>query len=254
MDYTRNWPYISKSTQDRLTHKRIVLCGAGLGSIIAEIAVRTGFRNFLLIDGDTVEAHNLNRQNYVEEDIGKPKVEALKKRLMAIDHGLNIDCQNKYVTRYDGKNLLQASDIVINCFDFDRQDFLSFDDIAKKLGLLIIHPFNLCWAGGAIALTPESDDFSSLPKNEDVMQSLVKHISMASGNCMPWLQKKLEYLATRRVDYIAQLSVGAIYSATLTIQIMVRYLSELEIRTYPFVYIAPNLEHMVDNLTSIGFD
>lgn len=47
-----------------------------------------------IIDGDVVELSNLNRQNYTEKDISKPKVEALKERLLAINSEAKITIHN----------------------------------------------------------------------------------------------------------------------------------------------------------------
>jgi len=38
-----------------------LLGGAGIGSIIAECALRFGFENIVIVDGDRVELSNLNR-------------------------------------------------------------------------------------------------------------------------------------------------------------------------------------------------
>ncbi|MBF0387497.1 MAG: sulfur carrier protein ThiS adenylyltransferase ThiF [Candidatus Omnitrophica bacterium] len=70
---------------------RIAIGGAGgLGSNICAILVRTGFKNLEVIDKDVVEASNLNRQDFTLTDIGRPKVECLKARLLNINPDLNI--------------------------------------------------------------------------------------------------------------------------------------------------------------------
>ena len=62
--YSRNQLYVHKSEQIILKSKKILLAGAGLGSTIAECALRLGFENICIIDNDSVEDSNLNRQNY----------------------------------------------------------------------------------------------------------------------------------------------------------------------------------------------
>ena len=56
------------------------LAGAGIGSVIAECALRLGFENITISHGDVVEITNLNRQNYIQGKIGKKKAEFLKNR------------------------------------------------------------------------------------------------------------------------------------------------------------------------------
>ena len=80
--YSRNRIYVSDKEQLRIKDFKIVLGGAGIGSIIAECLLRFGFETLTIVDGDIVEESNLNRQNYTYNDIGVSKVKALKKRLM----------------------------------------------------------------------------------------------------------------------------------------------------------------------------
>ena len=80
--YSRNRIYVSDKEQLRIKDFKIVLGGAGIGSIIAECLLRFGFDTLTIVDGDIVEESNLNRQNYTYNDIGVSKVKALKKIMM----------------------------------------------------------------------------------------------------------------------------------------------------------------------------
>lgn len=71
--YSRNRIYISEEEQERIKHVRVLLGGADIGSVIVECALRFGFENITIVDGDKVEESNLNRQNYVHSDIGECK-------------------------------------------------------------------------------------------------------------------------------------------------------------------------------------
>lgn len=62
----------------------IIGCGA-VGSLLAETLARMGFTNITLYDFDVVCSHNIANQLYVENDIGKLKVDALAERLLAIN-------------------------------------------------------------------------------------------------------------------------------------------------------------------------
>ena len=83
--YRRNYLYINSGNQEKIKNYRVLIGGCGLGSVIAECALRLGFENICIIDGDKVELSNLNRQNYTYNDIGKFKVDALKARLLQIN-------------------------------------------------------------------------------------------------------------------------------------------------------------------------
>ncbi|TGX79503.1 hypothetical protein E5358_14850 [Palleniella muris] len=69
--YSRNRIYVNAEEQKKVRNTRILLGGAGIGSIIAECALRFGFENITIVDGDKVELSNLNRQNYTEGDISR---------------------------------------------------------------------------------------------------------------------------------------------------------------------------------------
>lgn len=66
----------------------IVGCGS-VGATIAENLVRLGLTNITLWDFDKVEAHNLSNQIFRQQDIGHPKVDALKDILTELNPELN---------------------------------------------------------------------------------------------------------------------------------------------------------------------
>ena len=59
--YIRNRLYVLPEEQQLLKDFHILLGGAGIGSIIAECALRFGFENITIVDGDFVEESNMNR-------------------------------------------------------------------------------------------------------------------------------------------------------------------------------------------------
>jgi hypothetical protein len=65
-------------------------CG-GLGSWVAEFLVRAGVKKVVLCDPGTITGGLLVRQNFVEEDIGRSKAEALAERLRAISDSVVLD-------------------------------------------------------------------------------------------------------------------------------------------------------------------
>ena len=71
---------------EALRTKRVIIFGVGgVGSYAAETLVRTGLVHLTIVDGDTVQPSNINRQlPATRETIGRPKVEALRERLLSI--------------------------------------------------------------------------------------------------------------------------------------------------------------------------
>ena len=98
--------------------KKIGLGGAGgLGSNIAVILVRTGFRNFEIIDKDIIETSNLNRQDYTLDDLGAPKVEALRQRLFAINPAITIAIHQKEWNEGNAARFFEGCHFIIEAFD-----------------------------------------------------------------------------------------------------------------------------------------
>ena len=65
-------------------------CG-GLGSWVAEFAVRAGAKKVILCDPSTVTGGLLVRQNYVEVDVGDAKADGLAQRLRAISDDVEVE-------------------------------------------------------------------------------------------------------------------------------------------------------------------
>ena len=95
---------------EKLRESRVAVAGlGGLGSHIAVMLARSCIGTLRLIDFDYVDISNLNRQEYYVEDIGKPKTECLKEKLLKINPFLHIITDQVRVT---GDN---AEEIGKNC-------------------------------------------------------------------------------------------------------------------------------------------
>ncbi len=80
---SRHAEFIPASTANAIERVTVGLVGCGgLGSILAESLVRTGFRKFVLVDDDEIEATNLNRwQGGRLQDVGTQKAYTLAARM-----------------------------------------------------------------------------------------------------------------------------------------------------------------------------
>lgn len=98
--------------------KKIGIGGAGgLGSNVAVLLVRTGFRHFEIIDKDIIETSNLNRQDYTIDDVGAPKVEALRARLYSINPAINIKIHQKEWNEKAASGLFEGCHFIVEAFD-----------------------------------------------------------------------------------------------------------------------------------------
>lgn len=102
----------------KLKNARAAIAGlGGLGSNIAMQLVRAGIGRLLLVDFDTVDTTNLNRQNYYIRHIGMPKTEASKELLAQINPFAEIETKNIRVTEENAPQIFKDYDIVCEAFD-----------------------------------------------------------------------------------------------------------------------------------------
>lgn len=84
---------IGKDAFNKIKSKTVLIVGiGGVGGFATEALVRSGINNIILIDHDTIEITNINRQIISNtENIGKYKVDEFKKRLEIINPECNIE-------------------------------------------------------------------------------------------------------------------------------------------------------------------
>lgn len=92
MDLSKSYDFFQPEKDDARIH--IVGCGS-VGSTLAENLARCGVTKMTLWDFDTVEAHNIVNQMFRQQDVGKPKVEALKDILLDINPDIKDDVELK---------------------------------------------------------------------------------------------------------------------------------------------------------------
>lgn len=152
----RNRGFISKKLQQKIKKCRLLLVGCGLGSQIGILATRTGFENFILVDGDNVEVNNLNRQAFRLTHIGQNKAEALASVIKEINPKAKIETNPNFLKdKKLAKELIDRSDVIINMAD--PEEIMYFvNSYAQNKGKPVIFPMNPAWGGYVLIFTPDS--------------------------------------------------------------------------------------------------
>jgi molybdopterin/thiamine biosynthesis adenylyltransferase len=159
----RNQGYISAELQEKIRATRLLVAGCGLGSMTAELAARTGFERFTLVDADDVAPHNLNRQGYVAADVARPKVQALADRLRAVNPGAKVEALTSWVKPDNAAELVAASDLVLDTIDFlDLPAIIALHDQARIQGRPLVSAFSAGWGAVAAVFTPASGTLRGL--------------------------------------------------------------------------------------------
>ena len=100
--------------------KRVIVFGVGgVGSWCAEALLRTGIGHLTLVDADTVQPSNLNRQLMATSaTVGASKVEALRERLLSIFPHADVEaCHAFYGEATADRFALDSYDYVIDAID-----------------------------------------------------------------------------------------------------------------------------------------
>jgi len=105
--------------QEKLKNAKVLVIGAGgLGAPLLLYLVAAGVGTIGIVDFDSVELSNLQRQVlFTVDDIGAPKVSAAKKRLQALNPHVKI---NTYDTSFNSKNafdIIEDYDIIADGTD-----------------------------------------------------------------------------------------------------------------------------------------
>ena len=112
-------PEFNIEGQRRLKEAKVLVIGAGgLGSPVLQYIAAAGVGNIGIVDFDVVEASNLQRQVlFTLHDLGRPKVEAARERLLAQNPYVNIQTYNSRLTSENALDIIRNYDIVADGTD-----------------------------------------------------------------------------------------------------------------------------------------
>jgi molybdopterin/thiamine biosynthesis adenylyltransferase/rhodanese-related sulfurtransferase len=133
-------PEIGTAGQIKLLEASVLCIGAGgLGSPSSLYLAAAGIGTIGLIDDDTVDASNLQRQILHSIDrVGQPKVDSGEKTLKGLNPDLKV---KKFQTRLTSDNVLEIIkdfDVIVDGADNFQTRYL-VNDAALKLGKPVIH-------------------------------------------------------------------------------------------------------------------
>lgn len=244
--YSRNRLYLTIEQQEIIKRKRVLLGGAGLGSQIAECALRLGFEKITIIDGDKVELSNLNRQNYTRDDLGKYKSLALAERLLSINPEADIKCFCEYIGEANISRLVSNCDIAVNALDFKDKTPFEFDKRCRELGIHVIHPYNFGWGGMVMIVSPSSIPMSSLFRHDSHCTCELQIADYIDGYSQYWNISENKWLHEVLNIYrkdppglpTPQLAIGAWMAAALTTNALVQIALGRRVKECPQFYLS----------------
>jgi adenylyltransferase/sulfurtransferase len=122
-------PEVNVDGQRRIKAARVLCIGAGgLGSPAALYLTAAGIGTLGLVDADQVDASNLQRQIlYGTDDVGKPKLEKARARLLEINPNIEIVRHDARLTSANATEVIAPYDLVIDGSDNFPTRYLSND-------------------------------------------------------------------------------------------------------------------------------
>lgn len=122
---------IKEEGLEKLNKATVLVVGlGGVGSFAAEFLARAGVGSMTIVDGDTVDITNVNRQlPALRSTVGKYKVEVVAERLLDINPDLNLTKINEFLNPERMDEVLDSApfDYVLDCID----------SVTPKLSLII---------------------------------------------------------------------------------------------------------------------
>lgn len=111
---------LGDETLERMRQLHVLVIGlGGVGSFAAEFLARAGVGRMTIVDGDTVDTSNINRQlPALHSTVGKPKTEIMAERMRDINPALDLRVINEFLTPDAVKELITNDfDYVFDCID-----------------------------------------------------------------------------------------------------------------------------------------
>jgi adenylyltransferase/sulfurtransferase len=122
-------PEVGLAGQKKIRATRVLCIGAGgLGSPIAMYLAAAGIGKLGIVDFDTVDFSNLQRQIlHTDADVGRPKAESAKETIVGINPGVEVVLHNTRITSENALDIIRPYDIVVDGTDNFPTRYLTND-------------------------------------------------------------------------------------------------------------------------------
>ena len=148
-------PQVGSAGQRKLLDASVLVVGAGgLGSPICIYLALAGVGTVGIVDFDTVDVTNLQRQIlHHNDDVGRPKVESARETLLAYNPDLNVALHEEPITSANAMGIMKGYDVIINGADNFPARYL-VNDAAYLSGKPLVDGSILMFDGQATVFLP----------------------------------------------------------------------------------------------------
>lgn len=149
MKYDRSKKLFGEDVFEKFKDVKLILLGVGgVGSFALDALYNTGITNITIVDFDTYEESNMNRQMGSHGNIGRVKVEALKEKYPQVE-AIHVKITPEWIDN----------------FDFSSYDYIldAIDDVKPKVHLIKKHFTKIIsTSGGAKRIDPSKIEYISI--------------------------------------------------------------------------------------------
>ena len=139
-----------KGISKKLKKTRVCILGlGGLGSNVAVLLARSGIGFLKLVDFDTVEASNLNRQQYRISHIGLKKTEAMKSIIKEINPFVETEVLDIKIDRKNIYSTVGDIEIVVEAFDRAETKAMLMEELLTNTNKIVVSASGMAGLGSA---------------------------------------------------------------------------------------------------------
>lgn len=178
---TRQKDIINKKDQLKIKNSKITVIGCGgIGGGAIEMLARMGAENLMIIDKDSFDVSNINRQLMSKyNNIGRSKVQATKDDLLSINPHMKVEVINGELNQDNVEEIINSSAVVIDALD-NLISRILVSRCSFELGIPFIHGAVHGTMGQITTFTqdtPKYEELFKLPSyNKDLTEDIVSKI------------------------------------------------------------------------------
>lgn len=129
-EFSRTQLLLGDKAIQKLQDAAVAVFGiGGVGSFVTEVLARAGVGSLIIVDSDTVELSNLNRQIIaLHSTVGRPKVDVMAERILDINPACHVEKRRCFFTPETAGE-----------FDFSKYSYIvdAVDTVTAKLELIV---------------------------------------------------------------------------------------------------------------------
>lgn len=137
--FTRTCMLLGETALKKIHNSKVAIFGmGGVGSHVAESLARVGIGTLILIDNDTVDITNINRQIIaLHSTVGQDKVAVMKNRILDINPTAEVVIHKIFYSKNSGQGIIDSCDYVVDAIDSISSKLALADECNKKNILII---------------------------------------------------------------------------------------------------------------------